>query len=176
MTRERIDGAARLSRTASRRDCGALRAVIATMLLGGGLLVPDAAAWAATAGAPHLDGGELGLIWIVPFVGILLSIAILPLLAPTLWHNHFGKISGAWALAFIGPFTIIYGFELALYEVLHTLFQVKPTAELSQCEGMKNILESLLPYTERHFERVDGLIQGSFMVRSFLPVMCVPIC
>ena len=122
MTTERIDGAARLSKTASRRDCGALRAVITTMLLGGGLLVPDAAAWAATAGAPHLDGGELGLIWIVPFVGILLSIAILPLLAPTLWHNHFGKISGAWALAFIGPFTIIYGFELALYEVLHTLF------------------------------------------------------
>ena len=50
------------------------------------------AASAAAAGAPHLDGSELGLIWVVPFVGILLSIALFPLLAPEFWHHHFGKI------------------------------------------------------------------------------------
>ena len=47
---------------------------------------------AAGAGAPHLDGGELGLLWVGPFAGILLSIAIFPLVAPDFWHHHFGKI------------------------------------------------------------------------------------
>jgi Na+/H+ antiporter NhaD/arsenite permease-like protein len=69
--------------------------------------------------APHLDGGELGLLWIVPFVGILLSIALFPLLAPNFWHRHFGKVSAFWALAFLIPFTIGHGFDLALYELLH---------------------------------------------------------
>jgi hypothetical protein len=31
---------------------------------------------------PHLSGESLGVIWVVPFVGILLSIAIFPLVAP----------------------------------------------------------------------------------------------
>ena len=73
------------------------------------------------AGAPHLDGGELGLIWIVPFCGILLSIALFPLLAPDFWHHHFGKISAFWAAAFLVPFVAIFGASLALFEVLHVL-------------------------------------------------------
>ena len=73
------------------------------------------------AGAPHLDGGELGLIWIVPFCGILLSIALFPLLAPEFWHHHFGKISAFWAAAFLVPFVAIFGASLALFEVLHVL-------------------------------------------------------
>ena len=49
-------------------------------------------AFAAEAGghAPHLDGAELGLIWAIPFAGILLSIAIFPLVAPHFWEHHFG--------------------------------------------------------------------------------------
>jgi Na+/H+ antiporter NhaD/arsenite permease-like protein len=70
--------------------------------------------------APHLDGSELGLVWIFPFVGILLSIALFPLLAPSFWHDHFGKLSAAWALAFLLPFAAIFGLDLALYEALHT--------------------------------------------------------
>ena len=53
--------------------------------------------------------------------GILLSIAVLPLLAPSFWHHHFGKISAAWAAAFLLPFTVGFGFPLALYETLHTV-------------------------------------------------------
>jgi Na+/H+ antiporter NhaD/arsenite permease-like protein len=71
--------------------------------------------------APHLDGGDLGLLWTVPFAGILLSIALFPLLAPSFWHHHFGKISAAWAAAFLVPFAVQFGFALALYETLHTL-------------------------------------------------------
>ncbi len=45
----------------------------------------------------------------VPFLGILLSIAVLPLLAPRFWHRHYGKISAAWALALVVPFVAAYG-------------------------------------------------------------------
>lgn len=78
-------------------------------------------ALAAAEGAPHLDGASLGIVWALPFVGILLSIAIMPLAAAHFWHHHYGKTSAAWALAFVVPFAVLYGFDLALYEVLHTL-------------------------------------------------------
>jgi Na+/H+ antiporter NhaD/arsenite permease-like protein len=70
--------------------------------------------------APHLDGGDLHLLWSLPFVGILLSIAVLPLLAASFWHHHFGKISAAWAAAFLVPFAATFGWPLALFEALHT--------------------------------------------------------
>lgn len=41
-------------------------------------------------GAPHLDGSQLSLIWPLPFAGMLLSIAILPVVAPHSWEHHFG--------------------------------------------------------------------------------------
>ncbi len=44
---------------------------------------------------------NLGLIlplWsCVPFAGMLLSIALFPLLAGEFWHHHFGKVSFFWA-------------------------------------------------------------------------------
>ena len=58
-------------------------------------------------------------IWsAVPFVGILLSIALLPLFAPKFWHHNFGKLSAFWALAFSIPFLIVYKGE-AIHEILH---------------------------------------------------------
>lgn len=74
---------------------------------------------AGAGGAPHLDGADLGIIWVVPFAGILLSIALGPLLFPDFWHHHFGKISAAWGLAFLIPFALLFGFSLALFETLH---------------------------------------------------------
>ena len=75
----------------------------------------------AAVGTPQLDGIKLGGWWVVPFAGLLLSIAILPLAAPQLWHHHFGKISAAWALLFLIPCTLIYGLPIASYELLHTV-------------------------------------------------------
>jgi Na+/H+ antiporter NhaD/arsenite permease-like protein len=84
------------------------------------LLLPDAALAAEAEGAPHLDGAAMGLGWVVPFAGILLSIALFPLVAPNFWHHNFGKISAFWAAAFLAPFAFSFGWELALYELLHT--------------------------------------------------------
>lgn len=85
------------------------------------MLVLPALALASGADAPHLDGAALGAAWVIPFAGMLLSIAIMPLLAPGFWHRHFGKIAAFWALAFLLPFTAFFGVSLALYETIHTL-------------------------------------------------------
>lgn len=82
-------------------------------------LTPIFAASDAHGSAPHLDGAELSVFWVIPFVGILLSIAIMPLVAERFWHRNFGKISAFWAAAFLIPFLESRGWELTLYEVLH---------------------------------------------------------
>jgi Na+/H+ antiporter NhaD/arsenite permease-like protein len=78
-------------------------------------------ALAASPDAPAADGRQLGLIWMLPFVGILLSIAIMPLAVPSFWHHHFGKVSAAWALLVVVPFAVIYGIPTAAYEIIHLL-------------------------------------------------------
>lgn len=81
---------------------------------------PAVAAETPAAGEFAIDGSALGLLWVVPFLGILLSIAVVPLMAPRFWHHHFGKISAFWALAFLVPFAAQFGFATAAFEVMHT--------------------------------------------------------
>ncbi len=70
------------------------------------------------------DHGNLGQIlplWsCLPFIGMLFSIAFLPLLAPQLWHHHFGKISAFWAALLGIPFLIAFK-GTAVHEILHIL-------------------------------------------------------
>lgn len=71
--------------------------------------------------AADLDGSKLSLLWVVPFAGVLLSIAVMPLLAPDFWHHHYGKVTAAWVLAFLLPFASIYGPELTAFGIVHAL-------------------------------------------------------
>lgn len=87
------------------------RVVLATALLAMPLL----------ARASEVDGASLAAWWGVPFAGVLLSIALLPLLAPGLWHHHFGKIVLGWSLAFLLPFALAFGPGVAGQAVVHTL-------------------------------------------------------
>jgi Na+/H+ antiporter NhaD/arsenite permease-like protein len=72
--------------------------------------------------AADFDGSQLSAWWGVPFAGILLSIAILPLVTPGLWHHHYGKISAAWALSFFIPFAVVFGSSAAGVSLVHALF------------------------------------------------------
>jgi Na+/H+ antiporter NhaD/arsenite permease-like protein len=63
-------------------------------------------------------GVELPLWSVLPFFGILLSIAVFPLVAPHFWHRHFPKVSAFWSLAFAVPFLIAFRGE-ALQSILH---------------------------------------------------------
>ena len=74
----------------------------------------------AAEGSGHgINGSELSLLWVIPFAGILLSIALFPLFAEEFWHHHFGKISAIWAFMLLIPMIITFGFNATLYEVLH---------------------------------------------------------
>ncbi|MPM66795.1 hypothetical protein SDC9_113706 [bioreactor metagenome] len=61
------------------------------------------------------------MLWGVPFAGILLSIALMPLFLPTFWHHHFGKVAAGWALAFLVPFAITFGPSAAGTSLVHAL-------------------------------------------------------
>jgi Na+/H+ antiporter NhaD/arsenite permease-like protein len=68
-----------------------------------------------------IDLGTLLPAWsALPFAGILLSIALFPLLAPHFWHHHFPTVSAVWALSFAVPFVLRFGGE-AVHELLHVL-------------------------------------------------------
>jgi Na+/H+ antiporter NhaD/arsenite permease-like protein len=82
-----------------------------------------------TAAAAHAGQGEHGEhgpalgtrlpLWsALPFVGILLSIALFPLLAPHFWHHNFPKVSLFWALVMAVPFLLVFGRE-AFQAILH---------------------------------------------------------
>ncbi|MFY9513870.1 MAG: sodium:proton antiporter [Rubrivivax sp.] len=75
----------------------------------------------AAAQAAELDGAALSAWWSLPFAGVLLSIALLPLLATGLWHHHFGKITTGWALAFLLPFAAVFGPGPASSVLVHAL-------------------------------------------------------
>lgn len=60
----------------------------------------------------------LSLAWVVPFAGLLLTIALAPLAAPHLWHRHYGKLAALWVLAFIAPFLVRQGTAAALHDLI----------------------------------------------------------
>ncbi|WP_213956270.1 sodium:proton antiporter [Variovorax sp. dw_954] len=73
------------------------------------------------AGAAGFDAAALSPLWGVPFAGILLSIALMPLLVPAFWHHHYGKVSAAWSLAFLVPFAVAFGPSLGGAQLVHAL-------------------------------------------------------
>jgi Na+/H+ antiporter NhaD/arsenite permease-like protein len=66
----------------------------------------------------HALGASLPAWSILPFAGILLSIALMPLLAPHVWHRHYPKFAAGWAVVFAVPFLVAHGSE-AWHEIAH---------------------------------------------------------
>jgi Na+/H+ antiporter NhaD/arsenite permease-like protein len=71
--------------------------------------------------AGGVSGAELSLLWAVPFIGVLLSIALMPLFAAHLWHHHYGKIAAGWAVLLLVPLAATYGIGAAWYEFAHVM-------------------------------------------------------
>ena len=85
-------------------------------------LVLLTALWTAgPAIAAGIDGTTLSAWWGLPFAGMLLSIAIMPLAVPQFWHHHFGKIAAGWSLLFLVPFAVTAGPGAMGRVVVHTL-------------------------------------------------------
>ncbi|MGI9861601.1 sodium:proton antiporter [Moorella naiadis] len=97
---------------------GIKRLVTTVMLLPGLLLAFSGAAWAA--GGYDL-GHALPLWSVLPFVGMLLSIAIWPLVNGPWWEHNMWKVSAFWALAFFIPFLIAFGTGTAFFQALEVI-------------------------------------------------------
>ena len=75
----------------------------------------------SSAHAAALDGAQLSWPWGLPFIGILLTIAIGPLLFPRVWHRHYGKLAFAWATLTLAPMAALHGVPTALAELVHAM-------------------------------------------------------
>jgi len=75
----------------------------------------------ATANAAELDNLMLSWPWALPFIGLLLSIAVGPLVAPKLWHAHYGKIAFMWSALTIAPLAAVHGVPTAFAALVHAV-------------------------------------------------------
>lgn len=64
---------------------------------------------AAVSYAQLLDGPGLGLAWGVPFLGLLLTIALAQTLWPAGWSRHYGKLTVLWMAVALVPLIIRFG-------------------------------------------------------------------
>ena len=83
-------------------------------LAGAGVLLPGAAFAAGGTQAP-------GLVWGIPFMGMLLSIALVPLLAPHFWHRRMFWVAAGWTLALLLPQAVLFGPAVAAYTAWHAM-------------------------------------------------------
>lgn len=69
-----------------------------------------------------LAGEQLSLLWGLPFLGLLLSIALVPIISAKFWHHHYGKLTLFWALVFLLPFTVKFGLTETIHQAAHAIF------------------------------------------------------
>lgn len=108
--------------------------------------------------ADPLGAAHLGLVWGIPFAGLLLSIALLPAGAPKLWHDHYGKIAAAWALAFLVPLLATRGVAAAAHVVAHAVL----------LDYMPFVALLLALYTVTGGIAVSGTLKGTPGVNTLL--------
>ncbi|WP_189535248.1 sodium:proton antiporter [Paludibacterium paludis] len=103
----------------------------------------------ALASAP--GGPDLSLAWVVPFAGILLSIALFPIFAESVWHHHAGKVVAGWTALFLLPYGLYFGLASAAHLVAHAML----------AEYLPFIILLLTLYTVSGGVLVEGNLHGS---------------
>ncbi|MDE2581628.1 MAG: sodium:proton antiporter [Rhodospirillales bacterium] len=68
-----------------------------------------ASAAVAHAAEPVASGPVPGLVWALPFVGLLLCFALLPMVAPRWWHRRQAWVAAGWSLALLLPRAVAVG-------------------------------------------------------------------
>ena len=69
-----------------------------------------------------MELGELLPLWsIIPFAGMLLSIAIFPLVKGEWWESHELHVAVFWAVIFLVPFIVAFGPEIAAEQLSETI-------------------------------------------------------
>lgn len=71
--------------------------------------------------AGELDGAAMRWPYALPFAGLLLSIALGPLLVPKFWHRHYGKVAAAWSLLALASIAWLAGGMTMLAAFVHAM-------------------------------------------------------
>src|SRR4051812_1422123 len=71
--------------------------------------------------ATMIDGAAMRWPFALPFAGLLLSIAMGPLLIPNLWHRHYGKIAAGWSLVTLLSLSWFAGVSVMLATFVHAM-------------------------------------------------------
>ena len=106
-------------------------------------------------------GSELPLFSILPFIGILLSIAVIPLISPTYWHRNYGKISASWAATFLLPFLLWKGVDETLSQLFHVML----------LEYMPFIILLLTLFTISGGIRLKGYLAGTPAINTLILII-----
>ena len=101
---------------------------------------------------------DLSVIWVVPFVCMLLSIALGPIVVPHFWHHHYGKVALFWGLAFLVPCWLVYGGGLAIFLAADSLL----------LEYLPFILLLLALFTVAGGIRLKGSLVGTPVVNTVI--------
>ena len=64
--------------------------------------------------AGGIGGATMGVAWALPFAGMLLSIALGPVLFPHFWELNYGKFAAFWAVLVVVPLVLFRGVDPAL--------------------------------------------------------------
>ena len=59
----------------------------------------------------------MGLIWAIPFAGLLASIAVLPLAMPRFWHHHHAKVAIWWVVLLVAALARAQGMALTSAQI-----------------------------------------------------------
>jgi Na+/H+ antiporter NhaD/arsenite permease-like protein len=74
----------------------------------------------AHAAGPAADAAP-ALAWGIPFAGTILSIGLLPVLVPRLWHRHMAVVAAFWILALLVPQAVLAGPAFAAHAAWHAV-------------------------------------------------------
>jgi Na+/H+ antiporter NhaD/arsenite permease-like protein len=84
-------------------------------------LVLAAASGGPALAAETLDGRALSFAWSIPFIGLLLTMALAPLFLHRTWEHHYGKIAAGWAGVVLLPMALLVGPGITLESFLHAV-------------------------------------------------------
>lgn len=99
----------------------------------------------------HLPGEEMSILWGIPFAGLLISIALGPILFPKKWEVWYEEVTAGWAALIVIALLIVFGWKLSLL----SLFRMAMT------DYVPFILLLTALYTISGGIRLTGSLQGS---------------
>ena len=68
-----------------------------------------------------LDGAQLSIFWTLPFLGLLLSIAVWPMIRASFWEENYGKVTFIWSAVLILALVIKFDLHTVLQEIIGLL-------------------------------------------------------